>query len=163
MAHFTVVLAAAFIYLVRAQDGCDDLRTAVYYQIAASSSAQIGRRYLTVNGTVGTDSPNCTVCRTLQGALRQKGESGNLTIFLSGGILQLSSPLNITGVSGLAIIGDREVPSVIRCAPSSNVLVNGSKGVYFANITFDGCSARNTSSVVLQQSDRVVLDKCIFT
>eukprot|EP00731_Ephydatia_muelleri_P012527 Em0006g1421a len=167
MANFIILIAAAFVYLVQAQDGCDDLR-AVYYQVA-SISQQSGRRSLSVNGTVGTDSPNCTVCRTLQGALGQ-GSSGNLTVFLSPGIVQLSSPLNIIGMSGLAIIGDSKFPSVIKCAPASsttgnvspNVFVSGSYGVYFANITFEGCG-KDTSIVELQQSDQVVLDSCIFT
>lgn len=159
-----LIAVVVFACFVRAEDGCDDLR-ATYGQIS-NSSQQIDRTTVFVNAT----SPNCTTCLTLQGVLEQGGAS-NLTIYLGAGTVQLSSTLNITGKSGIAIIGSSsKQTTIVSCEPmspttgyvSTNVLVYGSYGIYFANITFDGCGL-NTSSVVLQDSDQVVFDSCIFT
>ena len=160
-----LLVVAVFACLVHAQNSCEDLRNT--YLTITSASAQLGRTILSVDGSIGTDTSNCTVCRTLLGALEQGG-SGNLTIHLAGGTLQLSSPLMLSEKSHIAILGNSSQQTVISCASLSTtdiaypyVLVSGSNDILFANITFDGCG-RNTSSVQLQESDQVVFQSCVF-
>jgi hypothetical protein len=122
-----------------------------------------------VSARAGVDSPTCgatstSACKTLSAAISRTNAGGQVTVLDSGeyggGVITAS----------LAIVNNSSGTASICCAPAGSsaglgqiTIAAGASGIVtLRGLTFNGGTVANTSAILINNAQRVTIEKCLI-